>query len=225
MNTKIIIGICVVLVLGFLYVSYTSTNPVVEKSFPELAKVQKVASDSASIADHTKGTGQRVLTEFSDLQCPACRTFHEFLKSETATDPAFAKLMTDQYTFVYRHFPLINIHQNAQVAAQAAEAAGLQGKFFEFVDVAFSKQDEWAKSQDPREQFKNYATDLGLDTLLFADDIDSTNVKQKVERDVQAGLAAKLQATPSFYIDGEAIQGFGSFDEFKKILTERATAK
>jgi protein-disulfide isomerase len=140
-------------------------------------------------------------------------------------DATFAKLMTDQYTVVYRHFPLVNIHQHAQIAAQAAEAAGLQGKFFEFIDVAFAKQDEWVKSQDPKEQFKNYATDLGLDTLLFKEDTDSPAVKQKIERDVQAGLAANLQATPSFYIDGEAIQGFGSFDEFKKILIEKASVK
>jgi len=225
MNTKLLIGAAIVLILGFLYVSYTSTNPVVQKTFPDVAKIQKVASDSASIADHTKGTGKRVLTEFADLQCPACRTFHEYLKSEMVKDPAFGKLMTEQYTVVYRHFPLVNIHQHAQIAAQSAEAAGLQGKFFEFIDVAFAKQDEWAKSQDPQEQFKNYATDLGLDTLLFKEDTNSAAVKQKIDRDVKAGLAANLQATPSFYIDGEAIQGFGSFEEFKKVLVEKASAK
>ncbi|MEI6327215.1 MAG: thioredoxin domain-containing protein [Candidatus Roizmanbacteria bacterium] len=225
MNTKLLIGAAIVLILGFLYVSYTTTNPVVQNKFPAVAKIQKSASDSATIADHTQGTGKRVLAEFADLQCPACRTFHDYLKSEMAKDPTFSKLIREEYTFVYRHFPLVNIHQHAQIAAQAAEAAGLQGKFFEFVDVAYAKQDEWVKSEDPREQFKNYATDLGLDTLLFKEDTESAPVKQKIERDIQAGLAANLQATPSFYIDGEAVSGFGSFDEFKKILIEKVTAK
>lgn len=220
MNTKIIFGIAVVLLSLFLYGSYQVTNPVKKAYFPEAARIEKVATNSAQIPDHTKGTGKRILTEFADPQCPACKSVHEYFESELKKDSEFARIMNTEYTVVYKHFPLRNIHKNAQLAVQAAEAAGLQGKFYEFMDVAYKNQEQWANLDNPTDTFSLYAKDLGLDQEQFLGDMKSSLVVQKIERDMASGTASDLNSTPSFYIDGKPLSGFGNFEELKKIIIE-----
>jgi protein-disulfide isomerase len=225
MNTKLIFGIATVLLIAFLYGSYTVTNPVKNTHFPEAAKIERVATDSAQIPDHTKGTGKRILTEFADLQCPACKSVHEYFEGELRRDTEFARIMNTEYTVVYKHFPLRNIHKNAQIAAQAAESAGLQGKFFEFIDAAYKNQDQWKDSDSPLETFNLYAKDLGIDQEQFVNDAKSSLVVQKIDRDIASGTASDLNSTPSFYIDGKPLTGFGNFEELKKIIIEESKIK
>lgn len=223
MNTKLIV-VTVVAVIVFLLVAYVATNNPEQSIYPELTKLQaEEASGSGKLADHRLGTGKHILIEYSDLQCPACKSFHDFLKSEKGKDPAFAKLMDEQYTFVYRHFPLTNIHANAELAARSAESAALQGRFYEFVDRVFATQSDWAASKDARKYFVAVAAkDLGLDGEKFDRDIDSEVVSAKIESDVRSGEAVKVDATPTFFIDGTKIKGFGTFEEFKKIIIDMA---
>jgi protein-disulfide isomerase len=113
--------------------------------------------------------------------------------------------------FVYRHFPLTTIHKNAQIAAQAAEAAGLQEKFFPMHDKLFMAQSSWATLADPRETFAVFATELGIDKDKFLSDIDSQVVKDAVSVDMLAASRYALSGTPTFFVNGVKTE-FGSLE-------------
>ncbi len=153
-------------------------------------------------ADHVKGAKAAKVTiiEYADLQCPACAAAHTQLNTVLSA-------MSDTVRIVYRHFPLITIHDKALIAARGAEAAALQGKFFEFVDAMYAKQSEWDKTPaaEITKTLTGFATQIGLDTSKFAADLSSEAVVKRVQRDVDSGVRLKLQGTPSFYVDGRAL--------------------
>lgn len=152
------------------------------------------------ISAHIKGneSAELHLIEYSDFQCPACRS----------TEPVLAQLQEeygDSFFLEYRHFPLRQIHPNAQLAAQAAEAAGMQGMFWEMHDHLFEHQDQWAKSLNPKRYFSDYAEELGLHAERFAYDLESDAVKDRVNKDADEAMAYELPGTPSFVFNGEQI--------------------
>ena len=153
-------------------------------------------------------TGSATLVEYSDFQCPACSAYYPVVKQLTKEFP-------QDLHFVYRYFPLSSIHKNARISAQAAEAAGKQNKFWEMHDLLFENQDEWANLADPKEKFKEYAKSIGLDTEKFQKDLESKEVKDKVEKDYQNGLSLGVNATPTFFLNGEKLQNPRSYEEFK----------
>lgn len=142
-----------------------------------------------------KGEGQVVVTEFSDFQCPACKSIQEPLKQILAK-------FEGKVTMVYRHFPLTSIHKNAMIAAQASEAAKLQDKFWEMHDLLFIRQSEWAELPDPKEKFAMYAEELKLDKVKFESDIASSQVKEAVSLDMAEANKFRIQATPTFFVNG-----------------------
>ena len=170
---------------------------------------QAVTSD-----DWMKGTadGKMVIVEYSDFQCPTCAAF----------DPVMRNIIDefgDQITFVYRHFPLQEIHKNATLAASAAEAAGLQGKFWEMHDELFDTQDSWAKSTDALTIFTTYAQDIGLNVDQFLNDLSSTAVQNAIEEDYDSGLASGVGGTPTFYINGAQLGDLPrGYEPFKAII-------
>lgn len=168
---------------------------------------------AVSAEDITKGPADASVTliEYSDFQCPACAAYYPLLKQLNQD-------FEGQIKFVYRHFPLMQIHANAELAAKAAEAAGLQGKFWEMHDMIFENQKSWASSANAAVIFAGYAVSLGLDSEKFATDINSTEVKQKVLRDYQSGLKAGVNGTPTFFINGEKIANPRGYDEFKALI-------
>ncbi len=177
------------------------------------------ANISAAIAadDHILGTNnaKAFLVEYSDYQCPACAAYWPLLK-QLKTDYG------DKLSLVYRHFPLRNIHANADASAQAAEAAGLQGKFWEMSDILFSKQQEWSKAANSREIFEGYARDLNLDIEKFKTDFSSEAVKNRVNQSYNEARSLNLPGTPSFFLNGKNITP-GSYEEFKSLI-EKAMA-
>lgn len=209
-NTIILSIVSAIVIFGFLGVVYVMTN---QSATPQLyPKVNVVQAN-----DHIKWSNAKknLLVEFSDLQCPACRAYHEIIKQQIETD----KNITGKITFIYRHFPL-DQHVYSHIAAYAAEAAGKQGKFFEFSDTLFTDQDEWValkNEADAKKYFVGVAKDLKLDTTKFETDMNSEAVKQRVQDDTTAGLAANVQATPTFYLNGAKVD-VKSFDELKKLL-------
>ena len=159
------------------------------------SNVDKPVAEIAGEKKHVQGTGAVTLVEFSDFQCPACMSVQEPLK----------QLLTKyegKIEFVYRYFPLTNIHKNAQMSAQAAEAAGVQGKFFEMHDKLFATQKAWEGIVDPRETFKGYAKELGLDEAQFATDMESQSTKDAIAVDVLAATRYQISGTPTFYVNG-----------------------
>lgn len=170
-----------------------------------------------SASDHIFGpdTAPQTLVEYSDYQCPACGAFYPLIKQVLADPAAQGKVR-----FVYRNFPLTSLHANAQLAAQAAEAAALQGKFWEMHDALFEGQSKWSgmSSSGARGQFVTYAQALKLDMTRFQTDIDSTAVKNTIKADQDGGLAAGVNATPTFYVNGVKMPPPQNYDQFKSYI-------
>lgn len=156
---------------------------------------EKPVADVAGDSVHRLGSGEVVLVEFSDFQCPACQSVQEPLKQ-------ILKKFDGKVTFVYRHFPLISIHKNAMMAAYAAEAADLQGKFWEFHDMLFEKQSEWSGLSDPRDKFGEYVAQIEIDIDKFKSDLESQVVKDRVAVDLLATTRYRLSGTPTFFVNG-----------------------
>lgn len=164
----------------------------------------KPIADVAGSARHQLGTGEIEVVEFSDLQCPACQSIQAPLKEILAKYEGKVK-------FVYRHFPLVSIHKNAQLASLVAESSHLQGKFFEMHDLLFARQNEWANLDDPKPKFVSYASELGLDIAKFEVDLNSAEVKEAVNVDVLDSTRFRLTGTPSFFVNGRKVE-FGQLE-------------
>lgn len=165
--------------------------------------------------DHVKGNASStvIIVEYSDFQCPACRTYYSMTKELTAE-------FGDKIAFVYRHFPLIEIHSNAMLAAQAAEAAGKQGKFWEMHNLLFEKQSEWADTSDVRPLFESYAILLGISVDQFKTDWASSEVKNFVRAQRTHAIKSGMQGTPTFFVNGEQIENPATADAFRIIIRE-----
>lgn len=198
----IIFSVVVVLILGGLVAWARITNPPIDISGVENNSVIAGSDQNGNIADHTKGSDSNkiLLIEYGDYQCPSCGGAH----------PNVATLMEeygDNVTFIFRNFPLTAIHPNARAAAAVAEAAGLQGKFWEMYDQLFNTQDDWSDLDASKRTdiFNNYAKELGLDMTKFAEDIAGKAVNQKISFDLALGKSAGASATPTFFLNGEQL--------------------
>lgn len=155
------------------------------------------------------------LIEYSDFQCPACGAYYPMVKQ-------MKKEFGEKIAFVYRNFPLRQIHPNAQIAAQSAESAGNQGKFWEMHDVLFEKQKDWSLQDKDRvkETLAQYAQSLELDLDQFKTDLESKETKQKVDDDYASGNRYDVTATPTFFVNGKKIESPKSPSDFKKVLED-----
>ncbi|MDA1060358.1 MAG: thioredoxin domain-containing protein [bacterium] len=158
------------------------------------------------------------LVEYSDFQCPACASREPIVED-------IIQEFGEHIKFVYRHFPLRSIHANAQAAAEAAEAAGLQGKFWEMHDLIFKNQTTWEKQtgSEAATSFSGYALELGLDIDQFLDDAASNSVEKAVDEDYDSGTRAGVNSTPTFFLNGEKINP-GSYEEFRTLIRQTIEA-
>lgn len=150
------------------------------------------------------------LVEYSDFQCPACKAYAPIVKT-------FVEKNKEKVKFVYRNFPLQQ-HQFSKQAAYFAEAAGMQGKFFEMHDKLFDGQEDWEKETDPEKTFLSYAKELKLDIAKLQKDVDSKEVKDNVEADLASGNAAGVDSTPSFYMNGKKMESPKSVEDFENLI-------
>lgn len=161
-----------------------------------------------------------IVVEYSDFQCPACSKY-------SGVDDQLVKLLGDRVGVAYRHFPLREIHKNANLAAQAAEAAGKQGKFWEMAAVLFEKQAEWGESNQPLVLFNTYAKQIGIDADKLVKEITSPEVRALVEADYLSGLVAKINATPTFFVNGQKMNNLTGPDDLVariELTLQEATA-
>ena len=112
----------------------------------------------------------------------------------------------DQLRVVFRQFPLTKIHKNAMMAAQAAEAARNQGKFWEMHDRLYRNQNAWKDLPDPRPMFIGYARELGLNVERFSREMDSPEVQQRIASDMQRGSGVGVTGTPTVFIEGQMLR-------------------
>ncbi|HEX3082642.1 MAG TPA: thioredoxin domain-containing protein [Candidatus Saccharimonadia bacterium] len=200
-ETKILIAALVVIVgvmagLFMLANSGSNTPPVGDKT-----KITRPDS-------HKTGSGPVTMVEFGDYQCPACG----------AAYPNVKQLLADyngKVTFYFRNFPLTNLHPNAMASAQAAEAAGDQGKYWQMHDMLYENQKDWSTVTDPTSTFVNYAQSLGLDTTKFRNAIINKEFQSVIDQDIADGTALNIQGTPTFYFNGTAYSGDSSYASLK----------
>ena len=140
-----------------------------------------------------------VLEEYGDYQCPPCGLLYPELKK---VEHEYG----DQLQVVFHHFPLIKIHKNALTAAQAAEAARNQNKFWEMHDRLYRNQKDWADQEDPRPTFVSYARQLNLNVAQFTNDMDSNLVDQRISADIKRGAVAGVTGTPTVFIEGAMLK-------------------
>lgn len=198
------------ILLFFVYKLINNDTP------PQVTEVKEINIVRESDNIKWSKENKNILVDYSDFQCPACKTFHKILKSfEASTSPDFD--ITNKVTLVYRHFPLISIHQNSFTAAYAAEAAGLQNKFWEMADLLYEKQLEWSSLSNPKKYFLNLAKTLKLDIKKFSQDIESKIVKDKVQANLNEAESIGLNSTPTFFLNGKKVE-VNTFDEFKNLL-------
>ncbi len=211
-NAIVVTIISLVAIFGFLFAVYSFSNKPGTQSTVKYSEVSKIAKD-----DHVKWSPRKkaVLVEYGDLQCPACKTFHEILRSfEFPNSPD--RDIVNNVTFVYRNFPL-DMHKNAVPAARAAEAAGQQGKYFEYVSALYDQQESWAELKNPIEYFVPLAEKFKLNVEQFKNDMASPKTQAKIDKDLAQGNKVTVTSTPTFFLDGVKLE-VESLDEFKALL-------
>jgi len=141
--------------------------------------------------------------EFADYQCPTCAVVHPKMQEIT-------KIYGNRIKFIYRNFPLQQMHAHAYEAAVAAEAASLQGKFWDMQSQLFLNQKEWSNSSEVPKLFEGYARKIGLDVPRYQSDVLGLGTKARVDADMKRGRAIGVAGTPAVYINGKEI----SFEKF-----------
>ncbi len=166
--------------------------------------------------DWTLGNPEATVTliEYSDFECPACSYFSEMIDR-------LMREFEDYVYFAYRHYPLEKIHENAYLAARAAEASGKQGEFFRMSRKIFGNQAAWANQteEDAIDIFTAYAEELNLDIPKFIEDLNSEAVKNQIDADILSAKEAGIYFTPSFFLNGELIShNPTNYEDFRKLI-------
>lgn len=193
------------------------------------AKTDGGNTSNAQPSNHQYGDGKKSVTliEYGDYQCPACYQW----------EPIVQKLRDkykDSVNFQFRNFPLQQ-HQNARAAHRAAEAASLQGKFWEMHDLLFEHSHqltdkglveiEWAVASNPQPFFEQYSQQLGLDAVKFKQDMLSNSVNDLITADYQSGTDIGAKSTPTFVLQGKKLEeNPRDLNEFSKLLDDAIAA-
>jgi protein-disulfide isomerase len=139
------------------------------------------------------------LEEFGDFECPPCGLLHPILKKfEADYGP-------DKLRIIFREFPLVPNHAHALAAARSAEAAGLQGKFWEMHDMIYEHQKDWHEAFDTRPIFEDYAKKIGLNLQQFQRDQTSEAVERRLFLDGRRGHSLGVQGTPTVFMNGREV--------------------
>ena len=154
--------------------------------------------DSSPLATPAVGVAKTVVTieEYGDYQCPPCGGLHPLIKR-------VQQEFGNRLQFVFYNLPLTQIHKNALDSAHAAEAAKLQGRFWEMHDALYENQKVWTEIDDIRPIVADFARQLGLDVERFKRDMDGPRVKAAVSADVQRADSLHIDSTPTILLDGQ----------------------
>lgn len=203
----------------------------------ELAKLQTVANNQAVAGAETgqPQLGEKVdvkpgslpmlgnkdakitMIEFSDFQCPFCKSFYDETFSQIKKD----YIDTGKVRFAFRHAPL-EIHPNAPKASEGSECANDQKKFWQYHDALFEQYDSWANEtpENLPTKLTAIAEGLGLDSASFSECLNSGKHSEKVTKDAADGVAAGATATPTFFVNGKILVGALPYATFKTLLDQ-----
>jgi protein-disulfide isomerase len=196
-------------------------------------KASAPSGPAGTLTNHVEGGGSSgvTLTEYGDFQCPACGSFYPLVKQ-------VEEKYKDQIHFQFRNFPLFQVHQNAIAGARAAEAADMQGKYWQMYDKLFQENGlyyqaqqqgtsypSWIDSKSPLNEFSGYAGQLGLNVTKFKEDFGSKTANDRIQADLKEGNRLKVESTPTFFIDGKKISNPTTLDAFSKVIDTAITQK
>lgn len=164
------------------------------------------SGSTGTLTQHVEGQGKSgvTLVEYGDYECPYCGAAFPVIKQAVSD-------LNSQIFFQFRNFPLTNLHKNAFAGARAAEAAALQGKFWQMHDLLYQNQDPngasgWVASSDPLDQyFVNFASQLGLNVAQFKQDYNSDKVNNLITSDMAEGNKLGITGTPTFFLNGKQV--------------------
>ena len=196
-------------------VIFNKDDAKVEDTKGDAKKVVEEAADEVEVADVSidddaiRGDENAKVTiiEFSDYECPFCKK----------AEPTMKKILKNydgQVRWVYRDFPM-SYHKNAQLAAEASEAAHAQGKYWEYHDLIYENTKNLKKAD-----LIKYAEQLGLDMEQFKSDLESGKYTEEVKKDLADGEAAGVDGTPAFFINGRKVVGAQPYEEFARVIDE-----
>jgi protein-disulfide isomerase len=151
-----------------------------------------------SSGDHARGPADAAVTlvEYGDYECPHCARAHPLLQLVLGR-------LGDRVRFVFRNFPLTEIHPHAELAAEAAEAAGARGRFWEMHDMIYEHQREGLETED----LARYAGAVGLDAMAVMQDVASHAHLRRIREDFMSGVRSGVNGTPTFFINGTRFDG------------------
>jgi protein-disulfide isomerase len=205
-EAKAIIGIgltTLLILVGGIFLLNRSNPTAVNTTTQKVDNAVLIREDSPKIE---VANSKVTLVEFLDPECEACKAAH----------PTVKRVLKDyegKINFVVRYFPL---HNNSMLAAKTLEAAGEQEKYWEMMDILFTRQTEWSEKKEPQtEIFLKYAQELNLDMNKFNEALAKKEYEEKVNRDKNDGIAAGVQGTPTFFINGVKAGNVMSYEEFK----------
>lgn len=214
-----ILAVIVVGFAGFFIFSQNSSN-----------KNSGGGGSNAQASSHIEGKGAKGVTllEYGDYQCPVCQRYHATLEQVESAN-------ANDIFFQFRNLPLVSVHPNAFAAARAAEAAGLQNKYFDMHRMLYDDTNwqQWTTSQSPASLFEGYAKQLGLNIDQFKADYSSSKVNDTINADLaEFKKTGQEMATPSFFLDGQHIEnsklvdstGAPSAEKFQQLI-DAAVAK
>ena len=204
-------GIFGVVVLGFILFFWLAPAPGAVQVFTQ---DQMVRAGSAMTGTTT---AKVTMVEWGDFECPACGTLAPVLEQIIATYKN-----NPDFNFVFRNFPLPQ-HKNARLAAEAAEAAGAQGRYWDMYALLYKNQKEWTSSANPRASFDAYAKDIKLDLPAFAAALDTHAYAAEITQDYQDAVTLRLSHTPTIFLNGIE-QTDTTFSSLKKAI-DAALAK
>jgi len=164
--------------------------------------------------DHSLGPSNAPVTlvEYGDFECPFCRRAHPMIQG-------MRRYMGDNLRFVFRNFPLAEAHPHARHAAESAEAAGAQGKFWEMHDILFQNQDALED-----EDLIMYAARIGIDFQRVSQELAAGTYTRKVRDDFRGGVRSGVNGTPTFFINGIRFDGnWSDANEFMQALSDAAS--
>lgn len=199
-EAKILIGIAgLVLIGGVLLAIFANPQP----------KDPGAPLDTNSlIRENNHMTGNKDakvnIVEFADYQCPACAAAHPIMKR-----------IVDEYkdnpnvNLVFKNFPLDSIHPNARIAAEAAEAAGEQGKYWEMNELLYTNQTQWSENPSPLDIFVGYAQQIGVENIeQFRDSVQIRKYNEIISADMSDGQSVGVNSTPTIFINGQKMENY-----------------
>src|SRR5438034_4168508 len=190
----VIVLVVAIATLGSGTILYRAKRPQLQ-NIPESQSILAKSDASA----HIRGNPDAPVTleEFADFQCPPCSQFAPFAEE-------LLREYDSRLRVVFQNFPLPG-HEHAREAALAAEAAGLQGHFWEMHDVLYREQAVWSKAPNARELFESYAGTIGLNLDQFRKDIDGEKVRERVDSDHALGDSLGVKLTPTLFINNHPV--------------------